>query len=231
MDRKSQKEEPAFSLIEMSIVLLVIGLIVGGILKGQDLLASARLKTVMSQLNEFRLATNLFYDRYNALPGDFDQAQGMIDTTLRNGNNNGRIEGDGLNAQGEGHEALSFWAHLGAAGLIADPGKASLDGVGHFGRGAPPSKLGGGFTVRYNPETSLEGHWFLLGKENGTRGDAALLTPEQAHALDQKMDNGNPISGKVQARDGRDQSPGSCVQNGRYNFQNKKPACILFVQF
>ena len=223
--------EPGFSLIEMSIVLLIIGLIVGGILKGQDLLESARLKSIISQINEFRLAANVFYDKYDALPGDFAEAQESIHHTLRNGNNNGKIEGRGLNAQGEGHEALSFWTHLALAGLIADPGPIPASGLARFGEGAPASKMGGGFTIQFTPDPSLEGHWFVLGQENGDKGDAALLTPQQAYTLDRKMDNGHPLQGKVQARDGADQSPGSCVSHGRYNLQNKKPACVLYIQF
>lgn len=223
--------ESGFSLIEMSIVLLIIGLIVGGILKGQDLLESAKLKATMSQLNEFRIATNLFYDKYDALPGDFDQAQQMIHASLRNGNGNGVVEGAGLTLQGEGHESLSFWAHLAAAGLITDPGTMPSSGVARFGQGAPASKIGGGFTVKHNPAPGLEGHWFVLGKENGASGDAALLTPEQAHSLDRKMDNGDPFSGRVQARDGYGQSQSSCVHQGRYNLKNRKPACVLYVQF
>lgn len=223
--------ESGFSLIEMSIVLLIIGLIIGGILKGQDLLESAKLKATMSQINEFRIAANIFYDKYDALPGDFEHAQQAIHISLKNGNGNGVVEGTGLTLQGEGHESLSFWAHLAAAGLISEPGVIPSSGVARFGQGAPASKMGGGFTVRHNPASDLEGHWFVLGKENGVRGDAALLTAEQAHAMDRKMDNGDPLSGRVQARDGQDQAPGSCVQQGRYNMQNKKPACVLYVQF
>ena len=81
LDTKHGQE--GFSLVELSIALLIIGLIVGGVLKGQELLESARLKSALSQVNEFRLATGVFMDKYNALPGDFDHASEYIAPTLK----------------------------------------------------------------------------------------------------------------------------------------------------
>ena len=107
---KTKKTLQAFSLVELAIALVIIGLLIGAVLKGQELLASARLKTVITQLNQYRLATNTFMDRYGALPGDYDKASSYIKEGLKNGNNNGVIEGLGLSAGGGGfnHEATSF---------------------------------------------------------------------------------------------------------------------------
>lgn len=227
------KEEAGFSLVELSMALLVIGLIVGGILKGQDLLESARLRSVRSQVDGYRLAVRLFLDRYGALPGDYAEAAEHIDTSLHNGKGNEKIEGQGLEQTGPGHEALSFWAHLAAAGLIASPGKVSSasGGMGQFGQGAPKAKIGGGFTVRYN--VFGEGHhWFVLGEAHGSSGEGAGLTPLQAMSIDQQGDSGRPREGRIRAREGKNVATGSCVTaQGTYNSTRKGKACVMYFQF
>lgn len=226
-------KEDGFSLIEMAMVLVIIGLCLAGILKGQELLESARLKSVLTQVNSYRLATTIFYDRYGSLPGDFNQAKELIAPSLKNGNNDGRITGPGLsNSLNSGdHEALSFWSHLAEAGLISSPGTSSNKSTqDHFNQGAPSSKVGGGFTVQYAPDT-LDGHWFMLGEENGNQGDGPLLTPLQALTIDKKADNGDPLSGNIQARNGKGAHHKGCIKNNTYNLENKEAACILYFRF
>lgn len=227
--RSFLRRQSGFSLVEVAIALAIIGLIVAGILKGQDLLENARLKSVISQVDEYRLATHTFYDRFGALPGDFDQASIYINSQLRNGNRNGILEGAGLSASGHNHECVSFWEHLAAAQLISAPGK-TRDGQAHFGQGAPICRLGGGFTVKSNPEAEMNGVWFILGQENGAEGNGALLTPHQALSLMLRFDSPDPLNGKIQARNGAGVETGSCIKNKVLNLQNKKPACVLYFQ-
>lgn len=225
--RNKGRWQKGFSLIESAIVLVIMGFLMGGILKGKDLIESARLKRVIAQLNEYRLATSAFLDKYDALPGDFSKASALIKQGLRDGNGNGIVEGEGLAA---GSEALQFWSHLAAAGLIASPGLEEEKNKGEFGKGAPESSLGGGFTIENNPR-GLFGLWFILGKKVGNHGDGGLLTPLQAHSMDKKLDNGYPTSGKVRGMDGSDVSSHACVlENGLYNIENHEPVCVLFFQ-
>ena len=228
--RKHKTSQAGFSLVELAIALMIIGLIVGGILKGQELLESARLKSILTQINEYRVATSTFIDRYDALPGDFDQATELINEKLLNGNNNGVIDGPGLIAHSKDHEAASFWAHLAAANLIPNPGTSTGNYV-KFGAGAPKAKIGGGFTICYHPYEDMPGHWFLLGNENGEKGDAPGLTPLQAMSLDKKADDGNPTTGKIRAKDGAGTKKGSCVTlKGEYNTKNNEKACVVYFQ-
>jgi prepilin-type N-terminal cleavage/methylation domain-containing protein len=225
--RNTNKRQEGFSLIESAIVLVIMGFLIGGVLKGKDLIESARLKRVISQLNEYRLATSAFLDKYDALPGDFNRASTLIREGLQNGNGNGIVDGGGLVA---GSEALNFWAHLAGAGFIGNPGPENEQGVGDFGKGAPESSIGGGFTVENNPH-GLRGLWFILGKKVGDHGDGGLLTPSQAQAIDKKLDNGHPNSGKVRAMDGSDAPSHACVvEDGLYNIENHEPVCILLFQ-
>lgn len=220
--------QAGFSLIELAIALVIIGLIVGGILlKGGDLIDSARLKTVLSQVNEIRMAVTTFQDRYNALPGDYDQAKAHINNQLADGGNDGIINGDGLKSDAE---AFLFWSHLAAAQLIPDPGKPQ-DNTPDFGHGAPAAKIGGGFTIEYIDQGDMQGHWIVLGKKNGAKGKGALLTPLQAMHLDQKADDGNPSTGRIRAANGEG-TDDKCLTDDtkQYNAALKKPACIVYFQ-
>lgn len=230
--RYTHKKLRAFSLIEISIALVIIGLLVGAVLKGQDLLTSARLKTIMTQIQNYRLATHTFMDRYGALPGDFHKASSQIHASLKDGNNDGVIQGNGLSAEsnGHGHEALSFWSHLAAAELISDikPGAEGLHAI-------PSTKMGGHVTVAHNPLPDLQGHWFIIGAAHGSKIDGALFTPQDALAIAKKMDTDDPHSGTVQIRNGA-QATGeiqsTCLKsNGQLNIDHKKPACVLYVKF
>lgn len=226
--KQKKKRQAGFSLIESALVLVIIGLLVGGILKGKDLIESARLKRVIAQLNDYRLATSAFMDKYDALPGDFNKASLLIRQDLPNGNGNGIVEGAGL---ASGREALHFWSHLAAAGLIAAPGPEADAYKAEFGKGAPEAAMGGGFTVEHNPR-GLQGLWFILGQKVGNHGDGGLLTPLQAHSIDKKLDNGYPTSGKVRGMDGSDMPSHACVlESGLYNLDNPEAACALFFQF
>lgn len=222
------KEDHGFSLVEVSIALLIIGILVAGILKGQDLLESARLKSLVSQVNEYRMATYAFQDRYGALPGDYDQASEYIKATLQNGDHDGVIGGKGLEV---GREAFSFWSHLQEAHLISSAGKASSRSKGSFGHGAPKAKIGGGFTVQYNAFGEGQ-HWFVLGEAVGKDGLGAGLTPLQAMSVDQQSDNGLPQQGKIRAKDGVNSQRGGCITaGGTYNTKNHQKACVLYFQF
>lgn len=213
-----------FSLVEIAIVLIIIGLIIGGVLKGRDLIESARLKSVMAQVNEYRIAVGSFQEMFDALPGDFAHAKDQIDGDLANGNGNGIVDGSGLQASSD---AGQFWAHLSGAELISDISRAN-GGSLHFGAGLPISSLGGGFTVAYKNGN----HWFVLGNVHGSNGTGALLTPQQAKRIDKKMDSGEPGRGMVRAEDGTDVPGGSCVNAaGQYNMLNKSPACVMYFQF
>jgi len=226
--KRTRRSCAGFSLIELAIALIIMGFLIGGILKGRELIESARLRRIVSQLAEYQLATRTFIDRFDALPGDFDKASLLLDPSLKNGNGNGTLEGAGLAL---GSESLLFWAHLAAMNLIPSPGPIEEAEAPEFGKGAPACSLGGGFTVETTPH-GLPGIWFILGKKNGLHGDGALLTPLQAMTVDKKLDNGYPTSGKVRAFDGTDSPAHSCVtSSGRYNLENKEAACALFFQF
>lgn len=203
-----------FSLVEMAVVLLIIGLIAGSVLKGQQLIENAKLTTIVSQIRTCETAYATFFSTYNAHPGDFQDAKDSLDDILENGDGDGVISGNGF----EG-ESLQFWQHLSRAGLLSvEP----LTGTPDFGHGVPSTKFGGGITVTY--DNTDESHWFVIGARHGTSGQGALFTPQQAQFIIQKL------NGSIKAMEGQGAS-GKCLINQKLNLKNKKTACILYVKF
>src|SRR5262247_3211421 len=104
-----------FTLIEIAIVLVIIGLLLGGVLKGQELITGARVRNLISQQDGIKAAFFGFQDRYRALPGDYAAASTNIAGVNITGDGNGRIEAP--NAAGT-HEEILVWNHLTAAGFL-----------------------------------------------------------------------------------------------------------------
>ncbi|HWQ38596.1 MAG TPA: prepilin-type N-terminal cleavage/methylation domain-containing protein [Burkholderiales bacterium] len=110
--------QQGFTLIEIAIVLVIIGLLLGGILKGQELITSARVRNLIAQQDGIKAAFFGFQDRFRAFPGDYAQATTNIANVAAtaacnngNGNGNGQIETTG-------NEMVLAWEHLSKAGFI-----------------------------------------------------------------------------------------------------------------
>jgi prepilin-type N-terminal cleavage/methylation domain-containing protein len=107
-----------FTLIEIAIVLVIIGLLLGGILKGQELITSARVRNLISQQDGIKAAFFGFQDRFRAFPGDYTQATTNIANVAAtaacnsgNGNGNGQVETTN-------NEMVLAWEHLSKSGFI-----------------------------------------------------------------------------------------------------------------
>ncbi|HEU5047681.1 MAG TPA: prepilin-type N-terminal cleavage/methylation domain-containing protein [Rickettsiales bacterium] len=133
-----------FTLIEISIVLVIIGLIVGGILTGQELIKASQRRAILSEVEKLKTAVMTFQSKYNAIPGDMANATtfwgdcacgggwsgSLSSTATNNGNGNGLIDGSfngGVDGYCDGKNYMSvlcddepyyFWKHLANAGLI-----------------------------------------------------------------------------------------------------------------
>ncbi len=115
------KRQQGFTLIEIAIVLVIIGLLLGGVLKGQELITSARVRNMISTQDGIKAAYFGFLDRFRALPGDYTQATVNITgmSANSNGNGNGRIEtGATPVASSVVEEHILVWEHLSKAGFI-----------------------------------------------------------------------------------------------------------------
>ena len=112
---KHLNNDKGFTLVEIAIVLVIIGLLLGGVLKGQQLIANSKIKSLVNHANGLSAAIYAYQDRYKALPGDDPRA-----TTNLPGGSGGCVVGNLANGNGNGLIA-EYWAaaeHLGCAGLI-----------------------------------------------------------------------------------------------------------------
>ena len=131
----NKRQQQGFTLVEIAIVLVIIGLLLGGVLKGQEMIANARYKNLRDDIQSYSAAYYTFQDRYRALAGDFDQASTRIDASAPDGNGNGNIQGARCNNATD--ESCYVWQQLRYAGLISgDPGAS--------GGNANPSHAYGG---------------------------------------------------------------------------------------
>jgi prepilin-type N-terminal cleavage/methylation domain-containing protein len=205
------KEKPGqagFTLVELSIVLVIIGFLISGIVAANSMIKQAELRSVMSDFRTYATAYNNFIGKYNAVPGDWDAAYSVFGATdctpnTCNGNNNGTIE---FSTIATGNEVKKAMRVLGLSGFINgrfDATEANTRSV--IGVNAPASKIdGAGYVMVSNAgEAPLDSatpfnfkptqNFLLMGREYGTEGTLATgaLKPSDAHNLDSKMDDGS----------------------------------------
>ena len=180
----NKNKQSGFTLVEIAIVLVIIGLILGGVLKGQVLIDNAKYKNFVKQVESYRAAYFTFQDTYRGLPGDISNIS-ALNASAEAGDGDGLIEGDDCGTDDE--EACTVWSHLRYAGIIA--GDPSITGAT-----APPSHTYGGVV-----STIATGNW-----GNGTTETKIFnkgIPGEVAQRYDNEFDDGDATSGSV-ARDG-----------------------------
>ncbi len=194
----------AFTLVELSIVLVVIGLIVGGVLVGKDLIHAAEIRATISQIEGYQSAVNTFRTKYRFLPGDLPNAASYGLTPAPE--YAGSCKGDGelneyfcsnttaANASGE---IAAFWTQLSVdTHLINGAYIAANPFV--VGETIPILKIGGGVVASRD---GLGHNWYGTGVANIAgqtyTANPAAISPPDAFLIDKKMDDGQPNTGSV----------------------------------
>lgn len=206
----NRQSEQGFTLVELAIVMVIIGLLIGGILKGQELIANAKISSTVSQMKSMDAAYNTFQDKYNAVPGDMTtpdtRLQGCAGACATAGNGNSRIEVPAFGAvpTATSESAVSF-AHLSAADLISGIDYADTGSVA-FGRNLPAVKAGGGMWVSYstanlaNTGVTAGRHYAILNGDTATpTATSGAINATSAANIDRKLDDGKPNTGSVSA--------------------------------
>lgn len=173
------RKQLGFTLVEIAVVLVIIGLLLGGVLKGQELITQAKIRNVANDFNGLTAAIYSYQDRYRALPGDDPGAQARwTQAIVDSGNGNGQVDGNYNDDNSDDtKESRQFWLHLRNAGFIA---------------GNPDS-----------PEQPLNAANGMIGVQNGAFGLAGLvicsanLPAKIANAIDAQFDDGDARRGSV----------------------------------
>ena len=182
------KNQSGFTLVEIAIVLVVIGLLLGGVLKGQELILNARIRNAIGEYNNIASASFAYQDRYRALPGDDNRAVSRFANAVAlgvlSGDGNGSIDGAnafGGTTSGTGTlETGQFWQHLRNDRLVV-----------------------GGMNDAGLPQNSFDG---FSGVEDGAFGATGLVGHIICHAsigfrpatiIDTRLDDGVSDTGTV----------------------------------
>ena len=211
-----------FTLVELSIVLVVIGLLIGGILVGQSLMSSSKITGVIKQLAQYDIAVVNFREKYKQLPGD---STSLPRVSLTSSNNNRNINH---------YETGRFWYHLSiGVGLKTAAGGnyAFFDFLLPFSGAAtaycPQLKIDQNLTS----QTCLfvHGNWALGTTQFANQylytGTTAPLLAIDVSAIDNKIDNGLATSGLVGS------FASTCYTGSAYNVSNTDYICDMAILF
>ena len=213
--------------MELSIVLVILGLLVGGVLSGRSLIKAAELRSVPTDFNRYYAASMTFKDKYFSLPGDMTNATAFWGTSTACGGASatGTCNGDGNGAINDvaggmpSTEIYMFWQHMAKAGMIEGNYSGPLATDVIAGISVPKSRIANAYFT-FPADVSGNGSYFRVGigqelltlrnnlvfgsradDSSGNGGDfrgvGGALTSAEAWNIDTKMDDGRPFTGKV----------------------------------
>jgi prepilin-type N-terminal cleavage/methylation domain-containing protein len=187
-------QQKGFTLIELAIVLVIIGLLLGGVLKGQDLIAGAKAKNMIADFKNAQIFIYAYQDRYRALPGDdagvTTHVQGATLATTGGTVGNGRIEGQWDSTTVTDESAL-FWQHVRLAGLASGP--TVTGNADYFPRNSEAGRIG--------VQSAGTGFDEISGMTGTYAVCSANISGKIAKQIDISLDDGETSTGTVRARD------------------------------
>jgi prepilin-type N-terminal cleavage/methylation domain-containing protein len=248
--------QKGFTLVELSIVLVIIGLIVGGVVGGQSLINSTKINKVVVQLQGYKMAINTFELQYDALPGDMVDGYEYWGDGCADSGGSAAVEaacnGDGNHLINGYTEEMMTWKHLQLAGIL--PGdltglqdNTSAPSWANIGSNVPKAPFEGtGFHISEDvwsgwPSFGRHGHNISLGSAIGDNLNGGGITTTNAKAIDKKMDDGKADGGAV--RPNRTAAPDplryACtggvnpllVLSGSYDLTETGRVCLLLFFF
>jgi prepilin-type N-terminal cleavage/methylation domain-containing protein len=216
MGTNTMRKQQGFTLIEIAIVLVIIGLLLGGVLKGQELINAARVRNIASQIDGVKIAYLGFQDRFRALPGDYPTALAVANIP---GTPNGCGAAGGTCGNGviDLNENLVVWNQLSKANFITGSYSGNVGPVGTFV--AP--------TAATNPTNPFSGY-LMLANDTDYADGAATVAPNPATniktggnvpaatvaELDRKVDDGIAGTGSFRVAPVWDASTATCYTAG-----------------
>lgn len=251
--KRTFASQGGFTLVEISVAIIIIGVLIAGVISAMGFYEQTRRTASYVRVESFARATDEFIAKYGALPGDMPNAQTRLTGcdnvpagSCRNGNGNaviGRADQDVFFAAppgaGEEDETTQFWYHLQSAGLInAVNPEAPMAAGTPWGVSHPAAPWRGGYHIR-----SMGGQFIGAGGQRiyglfvrwqmdpyVNAAASFVLTPSQARSLDEKFDDGAPLTGKIQGRGTNSPIAGAdgCRANAAaYADETAQPTCFM----
>jgi len=186
--------QSGFTLVEMAIVLLIMGLLFSSILKGQELINSAKTKTIVQEFLAVQTALHGYQDRFKAIPGDH-RAPSVVDTRAQLASTPAGRLGDGhidglWNSVVATDESRLFWQHARLAGFLSGP--ANVNDPDYTPMLMFGSKMGISSSMQISSPTAMTGTYNIC---------ADGIPGKLARQLDVQMDDGNTLTGSVRVAD------------------------------
>lgn len=203
-----------FTLVEVAIVLVIIGLIMGGVFKGQALIDSARVRSMHGELSGIQTAWLSFRERYRSIPGDFARSDTQIDSAATPGNGDGQVTSSG--------ERAGVWQQLALAGFIsghydgASASVGSLNDTSCHASTCPRNPFNGYYKLSYSAQAldaDSPAHELLTGNQV----PVGILSQ-----LDARLDDGNPREGRFRVH--RDFAA-ACMRNDQWDLASANANC------
>lgn len=213
-----------FTLVELSIVIVIIGLIISGITAGASLVHAARLSRVITEEKEIITGVDTFQMQYNCMPGDCANATSYWPSGTANGNGD-KLIGDYYINQAE---SLRAFQQLGSGYANLLPGKYTGSGTLKIGVNQPQSSYNSKSTYYFYNDTLWNkyaaGNSLVLSGISGNGYDDYKVKVDDAYAMDNKIDDGMPYMGKII---GYLDTNNNCVATSIRNNGNHKTSTYL----
>jgi len=220
-----------FTLVEVSIVIVIVGLLVTSVFAGNALIKSAQLQNVIKEIRENDTAIKQFKEKFKYYPGDLPNATSYWPSAT-NGNGNWAI-------QTPATEALYVWQDLVFAGLIQGSYSGTISSPTYVQSvNVPGSTYPNGvfFFLYHTNNFQTTGNTLTFSKISADGSDAwdkSIITSTDAYSIDTKMDDGNAGTGNLYAIDGGDTTSGSCSGSfsgapANFNLTSNAISCRLF---
>ncbi|ASJ71064.1 type II secretion system protein [Granulosicoccus antarcticus] len=208
-----------FTLVEVAIVLVIIGLIMGGVFKGQALIDSARVRSMHSELTGIQTAWLSFRERYRSIPGDFARADTQIDSAATPGNGDGRVT--------DSAERAGVWQQLALAGFISGHYDGSPASVGTLSdtvcltSTCPRNPFNGYYKISHSAlalDVETPAHELFT----GSQVPVSILSQ-----LDARLDDGNPQTGRFRVHR---TFAAACTRNGQWDLASANVNCAAVLR-